>query len=266
MKYMKRPKNFIDLRDLIILGSSDTSLNNIKVSGGYICPRKDLHKSLLFTSFIDDTDMRGFKDVTSIEDRLILTKSAFMIKRILYRNETWGGFLSGDENITEDLNKCTSWNKLCHYYLGRIIGIKEYKDRLYELTLKILVNYVRMTSTSDDLFGWIQDGKVVMSCIKLFNIYKLDKEKLMYEFKLSIAGTLEYNAYHKYDADILIHLLHIIDWNNDNDLSEAITYFGENISRSRDTAPWYRACYILSLGNYSWDRGQIDLFERLKLR
>lgn len=114
---MKRSKNSIDLKDIITLCHGNSLIS-------FECRKQ---KNLKLSSFLDNDELGYLSDEITIEDRLVLTKGVFMEYHFLYRFESWSCIFTSSENkkLCSGLDKCTSWNKLCHYYLGRSIEVEE---------------------------------------------------------------------------------------------------------------------------------------------
>lgn len=179
-------------------------------------------RNFRLSSFLDDDKLRYLSSEIPIEDRLVLTKGVFMSDTSLCSFESWSSIFtsSEDKELRRDLDKCTSWSKLCHYYLGRVIGIEEYKERLYNITFKVLsdlINNALYTDHDGDEYrsgwDWSCPVSILQTALNLFSIYKLDRDKLLYEIKLYSSTNREYI---NWEVSLLIYVLQVSNWRREN--------------------------------------------------
>ena len=230
---MRNLNRSIDLRELIYVSHGTPSIIVNDICLGKKSDRShSLNKSLTLHSYIDSDDLGYLSDELSIEDRLVLTKGVFMRSHFLYRFESWSCVLtsSEDKKLCNDLDECTSWNKLCHYYLGRIIGVKEYKERLYNITFKVLSGFINKALYTDhdgnmsgSPWNWNRPVSILQTALNLFSICKLDRDKLLYDIKLSsFSNDIRMNQ----EISLFIYVLQVANWKLEN-ISEILYNFKE---------------------------------------
>ena len=225
---MKKSKNSIDLKDIITLCHENSLIS-------FECRRQS---NLNLSSFLDDDELGYLSDEITIDDRLVLTKGVFMEDHFLYRFESWSCIFtsSEDKELRSNLDECTSWNKLCHYYLGRIIEVEEYKERLYNVTFKVLSDFINKALYTDhdgnvhgDGWDWSRPISILQTALNLFSIYKLDRDRLLYEIRLY---SFTDRKYINWEVSLLIYMLQASNWRRE-DMFDVLYKFKERQWRIR---------------------------------